>query len=200
MWLYCQLPRWDVFLMVTPNGFPQESKVIFLVFLRKLSRRSHTGSNDSWKREKGCVPLTYILSWKLAIVRGSRTLPNLVVRERQGRKSRVTLMKVKEAGGLTSGCRLGAWFIIVWTGPGDKSSNLEAKVRGFIQHDLAWSNQGWNAVSTTCHLQTREGTKMDPRSYQYKFLWPFLSSGYEIISPCSENAYVSLGALESQSA
>lgn len=69
--------------------------------------------------EREQVLLIYILSWKLAVVWGSRTLPNLIMGERWERKSTVTLMKVKETGVLISGRRAGASFIIGWEGPGD---------------------------------------------------------------------------------
>lgn len=78
-------------------------------------------------------------------------------------------MKVKETGGLTSGCRVGTCFIIVWTGPGDGGEGQRFHSACF----LPGQTTNWHGIGTACYFQERERTGMHPRSHQYKFLWKF---------------------------
>lgn len=102
------------------------------------------------------------------IVRDSRAFPVFMMV--WGKKSRVTLMKTKEIGGLTSGCRVRAWVIIARTGPGDGNEGKEPLSR---MH-LPGQTKGWNGMGTTCHFQGRKETGMNPGSHHHKFLWPLL--------------------------
>lgn len=55
-------------------------------------------------------------------------------------------------------------------------------------------------MGTTCHFQGTEEQGWTQKVTSTNPFDAFWSSGYEIISPDSEGAYVSLGALDSQPA
>lgn len=119
-------------------------------YLKRWPGESHIGSSDSWKRENKCPYLHPFL--EAGCGQTHRTFPNFTVEERQGRKSRVTLMKVKETGGLTSGCRVGTRFIIVWTGPGGVGEGQRFHAACF----LPGQTRSWHVIGTVCHFQQRE--------------------------------------------